>query len=179
MSATSRSLNVGTLLGREDASNVAVLHAADPDCKIAQTIAYMRDNLTTSLQVADLAALAKVSASHYFSLFKRRTGSAPMDYFIRLKMQRACHLLDTTSLQVKEVAAALGYDDQFYFSRLFKSVNEVSPREYRTRRLDLNTPPQTAEWKAFEPRPVFPPNRTDTVKPTTNRMAFPANPSRP
>ena len=46
-------------------------------------------------------------------------------------MQHACRLLDETVLSVKEVAATLGYDDPFYFSRIFKSVNHVAPSEYR------------------------------------------------
>src|SRR5262249_10574748 len=59
------------------------------------------------------------------------TGFAPEDFFIRLKIQRACEILEATDLCVKEVAAKLGYDDAFYFSRLFKSVNGVAPTEYR------------------------------------------------
>jgi len=101
--------------------------------KIEQTISYMMDHLNRPLQVAKLAAMAFVSPSHYFALFKRRTGSAPMDYFTRLRMERARVLLDTTSRSVKEVAAALGYEDPFYFSRVFKSVHELSPSLYRQR----------------------------------------------
>jgi AraC-like DNA-binding protein len=100
--------------------------------KIEQSISYMRQHLDKPLQVAKLAALAHVSPSHFFALFKRRTGCAPIDFFIRLRMQHACRLLDETSLNVKEVAAALGYDDPYYFSRVFKAVNHVAPSEYRT-----------------------------------------------
>jgi AraC-like DNA-binding protein len=46
-------------------------------------------------------------------------------------MHHACQLLDTTDLPVKEIAARLGYEDQLYFSRLFKVVNEVAPSDYR------------------------------------------------
>jgi len=99
--------------------------------KIERSIAYMRENIHHSLQVARLAALVNVSSSHYFALFKRHTGSAPIDYFIRLRMDHARHLLDTTALSVKGVAGALGYDDPFYFSRLFKAVTRTSPSEYR------------------------------------------------
>jgi AraC-like DNA-binding protein len=99
--------------------------------KIEQSITYMLRHLDESLQVATLAAQANISASHFFALFKRRIGCAPIDYFIRLRMQHACRLLDETVLSVKEVAATLGYDDPFYFSRIFKSVNHVAPREYR------------------------------------------------
>ena len=100
--------------------------------RIDQSIAYMREHLNRPLQVATLAAVANTSQSHFFALFKRRTGHAPMDYFTRLRMQQACHLLDGTSASVKEVAAALGYEDPFYFSRVFKLLNRVSPSQYRT-----------------------------------------------
>ena len=99
--------------------------------KIAQSIAYMLEHLDQPLQVATLAARACVSPSHFFVLFKRRTGCPPIDYFIRLRMRRARELLEAGSLHVKEVAAALGYEDPFYFSRMFKSVNHVAPVEYR------------------------------------------------
>jgi AraC-like DNA-binding protein len=99
--------------------------------KIEQSIAYMLQHLDEPLQVATLAAQANISASHFFALFKRQTGCAPIDCFIRLRMQHACRLLDETGLSVKEVAATLGYDDPFYFSRIFKTVNHVAPSEYR------------------------------------------------
>ena len=102
--------------------------------KIEQSIAYMLRHLDEPLQVATLAARAGISPSHFFALFKRQIGCAPIDYFIRLRMQHACRLLDETMLSVKEVAAVLGYDDQFYFSRVFKAVNNVPPSRYRTSR---------------------------------------------
>lgn len=103
----------------------------EADRKIGQTIAYMLQHLNKRLQVGELASMASVSPSHFFALFKRRTGCAPIDFFIRLRMQHACQLLDSTSLNVKEIAAVLGYEDPFYFSRAFKAVNRVSPSEYR------------------------------------------------
>ena len=99
--------------------------------KIEQSITYMLRHLDEPLQVATLAARANISPSHFFALFKRQIGCAPIDCFIRLRMQHACRLLDETELSVKEVAATLGYDDPFYFSRIFKSVNRVAPSEYR------------------------------------------------
>jgi transcriptional regulator GlxA family with amidase domain len=91
----------------------------------------MKQHLEQPLHVPTLAALANLSPSHYTALFKQHTGYAPIDYLIRLRMHWACQLLDTTNLPVKNIAASLGYDDPFYFSRLFKAVNEASPTEYR------------------------------------------------
>ena len=99
--------------------------------KIERSISYMLQHLNQPLHVATLAAAVNVSPSHYSALFKRLTGTPPIDYFIHLRMQHACQLFDSTSLNVKEVAAALGYDDPFYFSRTFKAVNHVPPSEYR------------------------------------------------
>ena len=101
--------------------------------KVEQSIAYMVEHLNKPLQVATLAATVNVSASHFFVLFKRCTGCPPIDYFIRLRMHHACELLKAGAPHVKEVAAALGYDDPFYFSRVFKSVNRIAPSEYRSK----------------------------------------------
>ena len=106
--------------------------ASDAARKIEQSISYMLQHLNQPLHVATLAAAVNVSPSHYSALFKRWTGCPPIDFFIHLRMQRACRLFDSTSLNVKEVAAALGYEDPFYFSRTFKAVNRVAPSEYRT-----------------------------------------------
>ena len=103
----------------------------DPRQKINQSIAYMKQHLAKPLRVSTLAALGNLSPSHYTALFKQHTDYAPIDYLIRLRMHRACQLLDTTKLPVKEIAASLGYDDPFYFSRVFKMVNETSPAAYR------------------------------------------------
>jgi len=99
--------------------------------KIAQTITYMKQHLNQTLQLDALAAIANLSRSRYVELFKHQSGYAPIDYFIRLRMHRACQLLDTTDLSVKAIATALGYEDPLYFSRVFRAVNEKSPLEYR------------------------------------------------
>lgn len=112
--------------------------------RISRSIAYMVEHLNQPLQVSTLAAQASVSTSHYFALFKRQVGTAPIDFFIRLRMNYARELLDSTRSSVKEIAAAMGYDDPFYFSRVFKSVHQMAPAEYR-RRNGLVKPAAQAE----------------------------------
>lgn len=103
----------------------------DTEQRVAQSIEHVKNHLQRSLDVPMLAKLAGLSASHYSAVFKARTGYAPIDYLTRLRMHRACQLLDTTALSVKSVAAMVGYKDQLYFSRVFRTINEVSPSEYR------------------------------------------------
>jgi transcriptional regulator GlxA family with amidase domain len=116
---------------RSVAQNATGSAATEVNQKIENSIAYMRSHLNQPLQVATLAGVANISASHFFAMFKRLTGCAPIEFFITLRMRRACDLLDETSVSVKEVAAILGYDDQFYFSRLFKSATHMPPTHYR------------------------------------------------
>lgn len=99
--------------------------------KVKQSIAFMKQHLDRAVTVASFAAMANLSESHYRSLFKHQTGYSPMDYFIRLRIHKACQLLDTTNLSVKEIARLTGFDDALYFSRAFKSVIGLSPAKYR------------------------------------------------
>ena len=103
----------------------------DAEQRVAVSIEYLEQNLERSLDVNGLAKLAGLSPSHYSALFKAHTGYAPIDYLTRVRVHRACQLLDTTQNSVKSIAASVGYKDQLYFSRVFRAINEVSPREYR------------------------------------------------
>lgn len=112
---------------------------SDVTTKIERCIAYMESNLNKPLRVSTLSALLGVSPSHFFFLFKRITGRSPIDFFIRMRVRRACEFLERTTLSVKEIAVSLGYEDQFYFSRVFKSVIGLAPRNYRLRLLQDQT----------------------------------------
>jgi len=102
--------------------------------RIEVSLRYMMQNLNRPIHVPALSAMVGLSQSSFFALFKSATGRTPLDFFIRARMYRAGELLVETMLQIKEVAAMLGYDDQFYFSRMFKSVYGMSPREYRVKK---------------------------------------------
>jgi AraC-like DNA-binding protein len=100
---------------------------------VQQTIAFMRQNLSRSLTVAELAGIAHLSVPHYYSRFKEMTGYPPITFFLRMKMEEAAHLLITSDQQVKEVAHLLGFDDPLYFSRQFRHITGVAPTTYRER----------------------------------------------
>jgi AraC-like DNA-binding protein len=105
----------------------------DPRQKIVRSIEMMRAHLDRPLRMSQLAAMANISAAHFTDLFKAQTGYAPKDYFTRLKMHKACQLLDSTSLPVKEIANQVGYEDPLHFSRVFKRINNLSPTDQRKR----------------------------------------------
>ncbi len=124
------SLTLGHFFGRLLATR-GQTHIGDIAERIEATIALMKRSISGSVHVGELAAMAKVSPSHYAVLFKQRTGYAVIDFFIRLKMQEACRLLDMTSLPIKTIADRLGYEDALYFSRAFRKVIAMPPSAYR------------------------------------------------
>lgn len=115
-----------------------------------RAITYMLHNLDKPIQMATLGTLAGVSMSHFYHLFKLATGCTPNDFLIRARIRRAGELLRETDLSVKEISAVLGYDDPFYFSRVFKSVSSVSPREYRVMTAEAERAPGRPGLDAFE-----------------------------
>lgn len=98
---------------------------------IERTLAYLHDRVNQRLSLAQMAQQAALSVSHFSYLFRLHMGVAPVDYFIHLKMQYACYLLETTCMTIRDVALSLSYEDPYYFSRLFRKVMGVSPQQYR------------------------------------------------
>ena len=98
---------------------------------IRETIDYMKNNLDKTIRIEDFADLNKYSVSHFSKLFRLTTGMSPIEYFIHLKMQKACQLLYTEDSRVKQIAALLGYDDPYCLSRLLKKDMNTSPETYR------------------------------------------------
>lgn len=125
----------GSALLRQILSNITLQHrfiaTSEKGLDVERTIQFMLDSLATSKTVQAFAVHANLSPSHFSRLFHKKTGYAPLDYFIRLKMQKACELLAGTDLLVREISLALGYHDPYYFSRLFKKMIGQSPRAYR------------------------------------------------
>jgi AraC family transcriptional regulator of arabinose operon len=91
----------------------------------------MLEHIGQPLDLDTLAAAAKLSKFHFSAKYKALTGYSPIKHFLNMKMEHACHLLDSSELSVKGVAAALGYDDPLYFSRQFNRTVGLSPRAYR------------------------------------------------
>jgi YesN/AraC family two-component response regulator len=98
---------------------------------IAKAVYYMKLNHERALSLEVLASKVHVSIPHFMALFKSKTGYSPIDYHNRLRIQRACQYLDLTDMKIKEISTAVGYDDPYYFSRVFRKVMGESPSVYR------------------------------------------------
>ncbi len=100
---------------------------------IRECIIIMESHLESSLTLDRLSRETSLTPPYLCRVFKQKTGHSPIDHYNRMKIQRACFLLDMTALQISEISRNLGVSDPYYFSRMFKSVMGLSPRAYRNR----------------------------------------------
>ena len=85
-----------------------------------------------------LATHFGINESYLSRMFKNQTGKNLIYFINEKKMNKARELLKDPDMMVKEAAYAVGYDDQFYFNKLFKRFFGVSPTEYRRRFQPVN-----------------------------------------
>jgi len=91
------------------------------------------ENLPADLSVAALAKRAGMSPRNFARSFKQATGMTPADFVIRLRLDKARGLLETTTLQLKAVATQCGFGSADVLRRLFVERLDVTPGEFRTR----------------------------------------------
>lgn len=104
----------------------------DENCILVNAILkFMEENIERQLTLKDIANYTGYSVSHLSSLFSNSTGHSPMNYFNMLKVKKACELLDTTNLKITQVSCMVGIEDSLYFSRLFRKIIGISPKQYR------------------------------------------------
>ncbi|HEY8530569.1 MAG TPA: helix-turn-helix domain-containing protein [Paenibacillaceae bacterium] len=99
--------------------------------EIMQAYQYVAANLDKKIGLEEMAAHLHLNPSYFSRMFKKETGETFTDFVIRMKMERARELLDTTEYPVGRICDMLGYDNQSYFIKTFKSVVGVTPMEYR------------------------------------------------
>ncbi|MDO5417923.1 MAG: AraC family transcriptional regulator [Lachnospiraceae bacterium] len=104
---------------------------------VEQAAIYFNECYQTDINIEAYAASKGMSACWFIRNFRQYHNMTPMKYILSLRVSNARHLLETTSYNVNEIAAIVGYENPLYFSRLFKKMTGFSPTEYRNSRASL------------------------------------------
>ena len=99
----------------------------------SKVIRYMQENIEANLTLRQLAGYFRYSPSHFSMLFQKETGVSPINYFIRLKIQKACQHIELTDMKISEISVKMGFEEPAYFSRIFSKVMGMSPSVYRAK----------------------------------------------
>ena len=96
-------------------------------------VTYFNENYNQDISIENYAQTRGMSVSWFIRNFKKYTGMTPMQFIVSLRVNNAQILLEQTNYSIYEIAKIVGYDDQLYFSRLFRKQKGVSPSQYRKR----------------------------------------------
>jgi AraC family transcriptional regulator len=99
--------------------------------KLKQVIAFVAENYSNDVPLAELANVAGMSSFHFAREFKRTTGTSPHQYLIKYRVERAKSLLAEAELPLTEVGLRSGFSHQSHFTRLFRRLTGTTPQSYR------------------------------------------------
>jgi AraC-like DNA-binding protein len=95
---------------------------------------YLKLNYNKPLTIKDLAKVARYSVTWVEQEFKKKYSISPMQYLARVRIKKAQELLASAEgerFNISEIGYAVGYNDPFYFSKVFKKITKLSPKKYR------------------------------------------------
>ena len=100
---------------------------------VHEAMMYIERHYNQSISVAQLADWCNLDRSYFGKIFKDTVLVTPQEYIIRYRINTACDLLKNTDLSIGDISAQVGYDNQLHFSRAFKKVMGMAPRDWKKR----------------------------------------------
>ena len=98
---------------------------------VNEAISYMERNYQEKITINDIAVFCNLNRSYLGKIFRNELKTSPQNFLIRYRMGKACELMKTTDNNIGDICGMVGYPDLFTFSRAFKKVIGISPREWK------------------------------------------------
>ena len=115
--------------GGEEAKAESAEEASNRFIKAAEE--YIAEHYAEDLSLAEMVEKAGISGGYLSTLFSQHLGCKFVDYLNQVRIERACTYLEQNYFKTYEVAYRVGFKDEKYFSKVFKKLKGVSPKEYR------------------------------------------------
>jgi two-component system response regulator YesN len=92
---------------------------------------YIILNYNTDLTLSGLANRFRISPSYLSHTFKREIDKGVQEFIEEIRISNACHFIENTDMSISQVGYAVGYLDSNYFTKVFKKIKKMTPRDYR------------------------------------------------
>lgn len=119
-------------LSRSSSSQIAA-NGRIRDFYIKEALNYIEQNFQNDISVENIASFCGLNRTYFGRIFKETVGKSPQQFLLSYRMSKAAELLKLTGLSISDIGNAVGYPNQLHFSRAFKNVYGLSPREWRNK----------------------------------------------
>ena len=99
--------------------------------RVGNVIGALENDFSRDWKLEELLEIAHMSRSNLMRVFRKATGQTPIEYLVRLRIQKAMEMLRNTDLTITEIAMEVGFNDSNYFTRQFRRILGESPRAFR------------------------------------------------
>lgn len=103
---------------------------------VHEAMMYIERHYNQNITVTQLADWCNLDRSYFGKIFKNTVLVTPHEYILRYRINTACDLLKNTDLSIGDISAQVGYENQLHFSRAFKKITGIAPREWRKKNWD-------------------------------------------
>lgn len=103
------------------------------DFYLKEALNYIEQNFQNDISVEGIASFCGLNRTYFGRIFKETLGKSPQEFLMNYRMTKAAELLKLTKLSIGDIGNAVGYPNQLHFSRAFKNVYGISPREWRNK----------------------------------------------
>lgn len=116
---------------RKDANRVLNMRKTNAKKDIEAVKQYIEGHYCEPITLEQLAVRSGLSATYLSSIYKQMYEVTPTEYVTMLRIKKAKQLMTSQKLRIKDIAAEVGFSDEFYFSRVFKKLEGISPTKYK------------------------------------------------
>jgi two-component system, response regulator YesN len=118
--------------------NSAISNDSNTNIYFARLVKYIDENYNRDLYLKELADKFYINQFYCSDLFKKIIGKTFSEYIATLRIEKACELMNNLELSVEKIAELVGYNDYYYFNKVFKKYTDITPAKYRKNCLNEN-----------------------------------------
>lgn len=107
------------------------------DFYMKEALSFIEQHYSEDISIEDISSFCGLNRSYFSKVFRDTMGESPQGFLLHYRMARAAQLLTESRLPISTISTMVSYPNQLHFSRAFKNVYGISPRDYRAKHLAL------------------------------------------